>query len=92
MSESHEVSGKRKWISEQRADPPPGARPRAKTRLHDENTIDWHVVDMSDTPAFYPAWMKKALMTNEMGNLHCKVCNACTHDLQALIGHYTSRH
>eukprot|EP00971_Amphidinium_carterae_P108832 2154937-Amphidinium_carterae.2 len=25
MSESPELSGKRKWISEQRADPPPGA-------------------------------------------------------------------
>eukprot|EP00971_Amphidinium_carterae_P232656 4617128-Amphidinium_carterae.1 len=50
MSESPEFAGKRKWISEQRADPPPGAQSKAKTRLHVERTPDWHVVDMNDTP------------------------------------------
>eukprot|EP00971_Amphidinium_carterae_P283321 5624840-Amphidinium_carterae.1 len=27
-----------------------------------------------------------------MGDFHCKVCSACSHDLWALIEHYTSRH
>eukprot|EP00971_Amphidinium_carterae_P341904 6480976-Amphidinium_carterae.1 len=66
MSESPELSGKRKCISEQRADPPPGARPKANARIHDERTIDWHVVEMSDTPPFWPAWIKKAFMKNEL--------------------------
>eukprot|EP00971_Amphidinium_carterae_P069401 1373205-Amphidinium_carterae.3 len=92
MSESPGFSGKRKWISEKKTDTPPGARPKAKTRIHDDRTIDWHVVEMSDSPAFWPARTKKALMTNEVGDFHCKVCNACTQDLRALIDHYTSRH
>eukprot|EP00971_Amphidinium_carterae_P316396 6288797-Amphidinium_carterae.4 len=66
MSESPELSGKRKWISDQRADPLPGARPKARTRTQDERTIDWQVVEMSDTPAFWPARMKKAFMKNGM--------------------------
>eukprot|EP00971_Amphidinium_carterae_P192332 3816348-Amphidinium_carterae.4 len=92
MSESPELSGKRKWILEQRADPPPGARPKGRARIQDERAIDWQVVEMSDTPALWPARMKKAFMVSEMGEFRCKVCNACTHDLQSLIDHYTSRH
>eukprot|EP00971_Amphidinium_carterae_P173158 3433237-Amphidinium_carterae.2 len=95
MSESPDLSGKRKWISEQRADPPPGAQSKAKTRIlgiHNERTTNKHVVDMNDTPALWPARMKKALMTNEVGDSQCKVCNACSHDLRVLIDHDTSRH
>eukprot|EP00971_Amphidinium_carterae_P171817 3406661-Amphidinium_carterae.1 len=72
MSESPELSGKRKWISEERADPPPGARPKAKARIQDERTIEWHVVEMSDTPALWSARMKEAFMKNETGDFDCK--------------------
>eukprot|EP00971_Amphidinium_carterae_P171952 3409378-Amphidinium_carterae.1 len=92
MSESPELSGKWKWISEQRADPPPGAQSKAKARIHVERTPDWHVVDMNDTPGFWPARMKKTLMTDGDSGFQFKIGYACSHNLPALIDHYTSRH
>eukprot|EP00971_Amphidinium_carterae_P283322 5624840-Amphidinium_carterae.2 len=48
MSESPELSGKRKWISEQRTAPPSGAQSLEKPPIHDRRTTDWHVVDVND--------------------------------------------
>eukprot|EP00971_Amphidinium_carterae_P255399 5070239-Amphidinium_carterae.2 len=64
QSESPELSAKRKWISEQSADPAPGAQSKAKARIHVEPITDWLVVDVNDTPGFWPAQMKKTLMTD----------------------------
>eukprot|EP00971_Amphidinium_carterae_P027931 550128-Amphidinium_carterae.1 len=86
MSSSPELSGKRKWISDQRADHPAGAL------VQDEHAAELQVVEMGDTPAFWPTRMKKAFMKNEVGEFRCKMCNVYTIDLQAFCDHYTSRH
>eukprot|EP00971_Amphidinium_carterae_P121420 2404536-Amphidinium_carterae.1 len=64
QSESPELSAKRKWISEQSADPTPGAQSKAKARIHVEPVTDWFMVDLNATPGFWPARMKKTLMTD----------------------------
>eukprot|EP00971_Amphidinium_carterae_P070674 1397573-Amphidinium_carterae.1 len=64
QSESPELSAERKWISEQSAGPTPGAQSKAKARIHVEQAPDWLAVDINDTPGFWPARMKKTLMTD----------------------------
>eukprot|EP00971_Amphidinium_carterae_P086348 1708939-Amphidinium_carterae.1 len=92
QSESPELSAKRKWISEQSTEPTPGARSKAKAKVHVDRALDWLVVDVNDTPGFWPARMKKTLMTDGVGGFQCKICKSCYSNLPALIDHYTSRH
>eukprot|EP00971_Amphidinium_carterae_P105108 2081344-Amphidinium_carterae.1 len=76
QSESPELSAKRKWISEQSADPMPGAQSKAKARIHVERAPDGLVVDINDTPWFWPDRMKKTLMIDGVGGFQCKICKA----------------
>eukprot|EP00971_Amphidinium_carterae_P242977 4824496-Amphidinium_carterae.1 len=76
QSKSPELSAKRKWILEQSADPTPGAQSKAKAKIHVEPVSDWFMVDLNATSGFWPARMKKTLMTDGGDGFQCKICKA----------------